>query len=297
MSNPALVIAAHSNHGIARRNDGELVDFNFPRGLTRPLPGDRAILNADATLARLVERKSEFGRGDSHGRFRALAANLDRLVIIIAPEPAPSPDILHRYLAAAHIQDMDVIIAVNKSDLVMPDQPPFSDLEDLENLGYPIRRIHCKPTIDILGLDERLGAGTSLLAGQSGVGKSTLLNALIPDLQAQTGELSRVTGKGTHTTSATTLHRLPSGGWVVDTPGVWEYSLWAMPIEELQRGFPEFNEFAGQCRFRDCHHDHEPGCAIREAAENNRLPAFRYHAWLRLLTEQKRLVRLSGTRD
>ena len=289
MSNLALVIKAHSNHGVARRDDGRLVEFHFRRSLERPLPGDRVDLDDQATLTKVHDRKNRFGRGDNRGRFRALAANLDRLVIMIAPEPAPSPDILHRYLAAAHIQSIDVMIVVNKSDLGIPDQPPFSDLASLSSLGYPICKVQCQPTVDIADLEQRLGTGISLLAGQSGVGKSTLLNALIPDLELQTGELSRVTGKGIHTTTATTLHRLPSGGWLADTPGVWEYSLWVMPVEELQRGFPEFDAFAGDCRFRNCQHSHEPGCAIRQAVETNQLPAFRYQAWLRLLSEQKRL--------
>jgi len=292
MSGPALVIKAHSNRGVARADDGRLVAFHFPRSLNRPLPGDRVELSDDAVLTHIHDRRNAFGRGDRHGRFRPLATNLDRLVVVIAPQPQPSHDLLHRYLVAADIQGLEAIIVINKIDLDLPDQPPFSELEALESMGYPVFRVRCRPEVELAGLPDAINQGTSLLAGQSGVGKSSLLNALIPDLDLQTGELSRVTGKGTHTTTAATLHHLPGGSWLVDTPGVWEYGLWSMPAEQLATGFPEFAEPASRCRFRNCRHDREPGCAVREAAEAGHLPDFRYQAWLRLLAEQQRLSQL-----
>src|SRR5699024_1853665 len=120
-----------------------------------------------------------------------------------------------------------------------------------------------------------------------GVGKSSLLNALVPDLDTQTGELSHVTGKGTHTTTTATAHRYGEHAWLIDTPGVWEYGLWKMDAETLQRGFPEFSTLA-PCRFRDCRHRSEPGCAVVAAIDSGALPAFRHEAWLRLLAEQER---------
>ena len=116
----------------------------------------------------------------------------------------------------------------------------------------------------------------SLFAGQSGVGKSSLLNALIPDLDAQTGALSRVTAKGTHTTTTATAHHYGDSAWLIDTPGVWEYGLWKMEANTLQRGFPEFSEHAARCKFRDCRHRSEPGCAVIAAVESGALPAFRH---------------------
>ncbi len=291
MADNFLVIKAHSNRGVARSDNGRLVGFHFPRSLQRPLPGDRVTLDDNDKLIRIHDRGNAFGRGDRHGRFRPLAANLDRLVVMIAPQPRPSPDLLHRYLVAAEIQKLRVVIVLNKVDLKVPDQAPFSELEALASMGYPVVRVRCRPEIELAGLTGHLEQGISLLAGQSGVGKSSLLNVLVPDLDVQTGELSRVTGKGTHTTTDATLHQLPSGGWLVDTPGVWEYGLWSMPTEELAAGFPEFAEPASRCRFRNCRHDREPGCAVREASESGQLPAFRYQAWLRLLAEQQRLSR------
>lgn len=291
MSAVGLVIQAYSNRGVAQMDNGELLSFHFPRRLIRPLPGDRIDLDEKGSLMAVEPRRNEFGRGDPRGHFKPVAANLDQALLVIAPEPAPSADLLHRYLAAALIRGIEPVIVINKSDLPRPDQPPFSELEALEQLGYRIVDCRCKPEAEIEELRTMIHSGVSLLAGQSGVGKTSLLNALVPDLEAQTGALSRATGKGTHTTTSATVYPLPGGNWLVDTPGVWEYGLWRMSTTELQRGFPEFSSVPERCRFRDCSHQHEPGCAIRTAAENGVIPDCRYQAWLRLLDEQKRLLR------
>ena len=291
MSQAGLVVRAWANRGIAQREQGKLLPFHFPRRLTRPLPGDRIVLDQQGSLLEVAKRRNEFGRGDARGRFRAAAANLDRALIVIAPQPPPSPDLVHRYIAAALIQGIEPVIVVNKSDLSAPDQPPFTELSDLETLGYEIVHTRCKPEPRIGALGELLAGSTSLLAGQSGVGKTSLLNALVPDLDERTQALSHVTGKGTHTTTTATVHALPGDGAVIDTPGVWEYSLWAMDAATLERGFPEFAEHRKACRFRDCRHDSEPGCAVRAAAEAGLIPASRHTAWLRLLAEQRRLRR------
>ncbi|TVQ42011.1 MAG: ribosome small subunit-dependent GTPase A [Wenzhouxiangella sp.] len=292
MSTSALVIESHSNRGVARLSSGEIAAFHFPRRLGRPLPGDHIELDGNGTLESIGSRVNTFGRGDAHGRFQAVAANLDRALIVIAPEPAPSPDLVHRYLAAALIQGIQPVIVINKCDLTLPDQPPFNELADLAALDVPIVHCRCQPAPELNELTELVGTGTSLLAGQSGVGKTSLLNALVPDLAQQTGALSRVTGKGTHTTTSATLHQLPTGAWLVDTPGVWEYGLWHMPCRELERGFPEFHRLQQSCRFRDCRHSSEPGCAVRAACESGHIPPGRCQAWQRLLAEQQRLQRL-----
>ncbi len=291
----ALVVEAYANRGVAVRQDGRLAPFHFPRKLVRPLPGDHIELSSDDRLLGIAPRRNEFGRGDPKGRFRPVAANLDQAVIVIAAEPAPSPDLLHRYLAAALIAGIRPIVVINKDDLPLPDQPPFNELDALDALGVVTVRTRCKPIIEIDRLETQLAGKTSLLAGQSGVGKTSLLNALIPDLDAQTGALSAVTGKGRHTTTSATLHPRPGQGAVIDSPGVWEYGLWAMPIEQLMLGFPDVQAHANDCRFRNCSHDHEPGCAVRAAVDSGKIHPGRYQAWRRLLAEQKRLGGLRGT--
>ncbi len=291
MNRPGLVVQAWANRGVARLDDDRLVPFHFPRRLIRPLPGDQVLLDGRDELTEVRPRRNEFGRGDARGRFRPAAANVDRAVIVIAPHPAPSADLIHRYLAAALIQGIEPVVVVNKSDLALPAGPPFSDFDDLASLGYRIARTRCKPEPELDELCALLTEGTSLLAGQSGGGKTSLLNALIPDLDERTGALSQVTGKGIHTTTTATVHPLSHRSAIIDTPGVWEYSLWAMDSLELERGFPEFFPHNHQCRFRNCRHNTEPGCAVRKAAENGAIPASRHAAWLRLLAEQRRLQR------
>ncbi|NKI34077.1 ribosome small subunit-dependent GTPase A [Wenzhouxiangella sp. XN79A] len=291
MSAAYRILTALGNHGLAVPDDAPdsaPIELHFRRRTGRPLAGDLVRVDDQGAVAEILPRSNTFGRGTAQGRFQPIAANLDTLLIVIAPEPAPSEDLLHRYLAAARMQGVDPVVIINKADLPIPDAPPFSDLAELDLERFLTRA--AQPA-ELGGLPERLTRGIHLLAGQSGVGKSSLANALLPALELHTGHLSRSTGKGRHTTTSAQLHPLPAGGWLVDTPGVWEYGLWAMPVDELARGFPEFDS-TGPCRFRNCHHDHEPGCAVREAAEAGRVPASRYRAWLRLLGEQQRLGRL-----
>src|SRR5690625_1306593 len=131
-----------------------------------------------------------------------------------------------------------------------------------------------------------------MYSSQTYLDKTSLLNALVPDLDLPTSELSRVTGKGRHTTTTASAYPYRDNAWLIDTPGVWEYSLWAMPLHELQRGFPEFRE-APKCRFRDCSHSSEPGCGVVAALTRGLVAKFRHQAWLRLLDEQERLARNS----
>lgn len=293
----ARILKSYGDHGWAVLEDDscapigagfEPIRIRFRRSVGRGLAGDRVLLGADDEVIEILPRRNCFGRGDNKGQYQPIAANLDTLLIVIAPEPAPSPDLLHRYVAAARIQGIQPVIIINKSDLPIPKQPPF---DQMEPLNLPIYRVQCKPTIDLNGLESPLNNGIHLLAGQSGVGKSSITNALLPDLQLQTQALSDTTGKGRHTTTSAELHALPGGGWLVDTPGVWEYGLWSMPIEQLALGFPEFDRFSDACRFRDCRHEHEPGCAVIAAVDDGLIAESRYRAWLSLLAEQERLSR------
>jgi len=291
MAAHARVVTALGNHGLAvfeaveGGRASEPFEIRFRRGVGRPLPGDRVALDRDRAVTEISPRHGLFGRG-VRGQFRAMAANLDRLSVVIAPEPAPSRTLLYRYLAAARMFGIEPSIVINKNDISIPDRPPFSELD---RLSVPIFRTRARAPALLDALPESLTGGIHLLAGQSGVGKTSLANALIPDLSAQTRMLSQTTGKGRHTTTSARLLQLPHGGWLVDTPGVWEYSLWKMTPEELARGFPELAEASRRCRFRNCLHRTEPGCEVQRAVRSDEMPEFLLAAWHALLDEQERL--------
>lgn len=282
-----LILKAHSNSGIAcETNDtreGALVPVHFRKSVGRALAGDRVRVDRAGAVAEILLRRNVFGRGAWKGAFQPIAANLDRLLIMIASEPAPTRDLLHRYLAAACILDIEPCILVNKTDLSADGLAPY--LDECHLPGIPVFNISAAAKTGLEELRALLAGKVSLLAGQSGVGKSSLANALIPDLGKQTATLSRATGKGTHSTSTCELHHLPGDGWLADSPGVWEYHLWRMEPRELEKGFPEFSALPKPCRFNDCHHKGEPGCAVEAAAEAGTLPRRRLDAWRRLLQE------------
>ena len=146
-------------------------------------------------------------------------------------------------------------------------------------------RTSCKTEPGITGLQSVLKDRTSILVGQSGVGKSSLINQLLPDMQIQTGALSTSTGKGTHTTTSTILYQFTDGGYLIDSPGVWEYGIWKLENNELAAGFIEFKPWLGQCRFNNCVHATEPDCAIKKAVADGHIRDWRYQSYLRLLEQ------------
>jgi ribosome biogenesis GTPase len=221
----------------------------------------------------LKPRRSELSRLDYGGRQKPLAANLTALVVVLAPQPAPSGYLLDQYLAASELIAVTALIVVNKIDLLtMAEQPDFiATLIRYKQIGYEIltTSIHQSQTIDHLRC--HLTGQTTILVGQSGVGKSSLIHALLPDQSIQIGQLSAATGLGKHTTSAATCYRLADTGWLIDSPGVRSFRLGAMPFTRLEQGFREFKPYQGRCRFANCQHQHEPDCAIQQAVAEGRI--------------------------
>lgn len=289
----ALIISSHGNQGLAEFADGRKVSCVYRRSVGRPVCGDQVLLGAtqgeSCPVEKILPRKNTFVRGLRTGEKQIMAANLDQVVIVIAPEPAPSRDLLDRYLVAVLSLGIKALIVANKAELLsadIADRPePFRNLDEYQRLGHKVVMTSCKDQPGISELQPELQHRISIVVGQSGVGKSSLVNALVPDLALQTQALSRSTGKGRHTTTTTLMYRLPGDGRLIDSPGVWEYGLWEMQYEELMRGYPEFDLAPGRCRFNNCRHHKEPGCAISAAADAGLIPAWRLESYRRLLVQ------------
>lgn len=293
MDSQGLILVAWGNRGLVELAGGDRIECKFRRSVGRPHCGDRvrvAAADGESGVVTAIEpRQNEFLRANTRQQRQVIAANLDQVVVVVAPAPAPSRDLVERYLVAVHSMGIRPVLVLNKMDLMatakLGGESPLLRLEQYADLGYTVLRTSCKAAPGTAGLEKELEGRTSILVGQSGVGKSSLVNAVLPDLALQTGALSSVTGKGTHTTTTTIMYTLPCGGRLIDSPGVWEYGLWQMDQRELVQGFPEFQPFSAGCRFNDCRHRDEPDCAVREAALSGAIRDWRYHSYLRLLEQ------------
>jgi len=233
----------------------------------------------------LLPRGSTLSRPDYSGHDKPLAANITRLVVVLAPQPEPTEYLVDQYLVAAEHIGVDALIALNKMDLSQgaAERAFLGRFAPYARIGYPLISVSARHDQGLDPLREALHDHVAILVGQSGVGKSSLIQALLPDLEIQVGRLSEATGLGRHTTSATTWYRLPTGGGLIDSPGVRSFRLGRLGRAELERGFRDFRPYLEHCRFADCHHDQEPGCAIKEAVargaiERARLASFHHLA-------------------
>ncbi len=243
--------------------------------------GDRVIWHEgdpQGVVVAVKPRSSELCRPDNRGRLRPVAANIDCIVIVIAPIPEPHRNLVDRYLVAAEHQGITPILVMNKSDLMDDDNRDtlLDMLTSYGALGYDCFQISAFSGEGIGLLADRLDRITSVFVGQSGVGKSSLLNTLAPGTDAAVGALSEAITKGTHTTTTARLFHLPNGGEVIDSPGIREFGLWHLDPADVVNGFVEFRPLLGSCKFRDCQHmGSEPGCAIEEALTRGELTRVR----------------------
>ena len=249
--------------------DGEEQRCHLRSNLGGVVAGDdvafRSAAEGSVVVARR-ERRTELQRPDKTGRLRTIAANIDRVLMVLAPVPEPYANLIDRYLVAAENLGAETILLLNKTDLLR-DEAQAEALYPA--LGYRVLRgvaLDAPPP----RLAELLDGHTTIIVGQSGVGKSTLVNALLPDLEERTGELSAQAGKGRHTTTTARLLPLPGGGAIIDSPGIREFGLWHLDREAVERGFREFRDRIEPCRFRDCRHEGEPGCALAAAEAEGR---------------------------
>jgi len=257
------------------------------RNEPRAVVGDVVRLEAEAGgisgIVGIEPRRSLLARRVPQGRgARPVAANLDRVFVVTATtRPAPIPQLLDRLLVVAEANAIPAAVVVNKIDL-----DPGAELERrFHSAGYPVFRTSAKLGDGIAALLSALIGSASVVTGASGVGKSSLLNAVQPGLRLRTAEISAKVQRGRQTTVAAAMMPLAAGGYIVDTPGFSDVGLWGIEARELAECFPELRPLTGHCRYADCRHVAEPGCAVRQAVEAGRIAADRYESYRALLEE------------
>ena len=285
------VVVRHGRNLTVRTPLGDELHAMFRANLGEVVCGDRVLWqqtsNDEGIVTAVQPRTTALSRPDYNGQDKAIAANITQLVVVLAVRPEPAGYLLDQYLVAAERIGVTGLICLNKMDLLHDDERTVfrARFAPYVKIGYPVIEISAKADHGLDPLLERLRGQTSILVGQSGVGKSSLINAVIPRGNVLEGQLSDATGLGRHTTSAATLYDLHSGGELIDSPGVRSFRLGSVSRAELARGYREFLPYLGRCRFHNCAHVNEPGCAVLAAAQHGDIAAARIESYQHLLAE------------
>ncbi len=290
-----LVVASHRRHFAVRLDDGESLECVLKGRLMMLACGDRvrvARMAGGGSIEEVAPRSTLFYRSDAF-KEKLIAANVTQVVGVVAPDLSVDEELVTRWIVAAEVHDCRFVLAANKSD-----KPDFdallARLAPYAALGYTVVPLSAKR--DVSPILPWLAGQRSVLIGQSGMGKSTILNAVTPSAGAKTAEISEALATGRHTTTHSTLYPLPDvlgGGWVVDSPGMKAFGLAHVAPDALEHAFPELRPLIGHCRFRDCRHDREPGCAVQAAVERGAVAPHRV-ALLHALIADSKAARVRG---
>ncbi len=280
------IVAAHGRQYLVELAGGETLRC-FPRGKKSELAcGDRVgvLRSGDAQgVIESTEPRSTLLYRSNDFKQKLIAANVTQIIIVVATEPSFSDELITRCIVAAESQDMKALIVLNKCDLSERLGASLLALTMFEKLDYPVLKISA--LADGEALRPYLSGHTSVFVGQSGMGKSTLTNALIPGANAPTREISEALDSGKHTTTHATLYRLDAQSALIDSPGLQEFGLRHLSSAAIEHGFPELRPLLGQCRFRNCRHDREPDCAVHAAVKSGAISPRRYAAFRALCAE------------
>jgi len=266
---------------------------NLRRGIESLISGDKVIwragLESMAGISGVVEavepRTSILTRPDYYDGLKPVAANVDQMIIVCSVLPDLSLNIIDRYLIASETLTISPLIVLNKIDLLNKKQREEyrSQLKIYEDIGYKVLFVSKETGDGIEHLEMELKNRINVFVGQSGVGKSSLVNAVMPEVDAEEGEVSTNSGLGQHTTTAARLYHIPTGGDLIDSPGVREFGLWHLESEQITEAFIEFVPLLGGCKFRDCKHLDDPGCIIKNAVDNGKISRERFSSYHRII--------------
>ena len=286
-----LVTAAYGRRGLLETDSGETIRYLIKGRRLRIVCGDRVEWTPDkhghdAIVAGLCPRRNTLDRlPPDRPEPEILAANLSCLVVVFAPSPETDWHLIDRYLATGELMGCRVLLVDNKNDTAAQpaDALRAEAMSDYRNIGYTCLSVSAQTGDGIDALARALQDEIAILVGQSGVGKSSLINRLVPGADIVVGELSAASDEGTHTTTASAMHILPGGGRLIDTPGVRDFVPAIATTERVQLGFPEIRARADDCRFSDCRHIREPDCAVKRAVEAGTINPRRYESYKRLM--------------
>ncbi|MCE5182253.1 MAG: ribosome small subunit-dependent GTPase A [Betaproteobacteria bacterium] len=277
------VVAAFGRHFDVETADGEIVSC-VTRGKKGGIAcGDRLQIEptgpAQGVIKSIDPRTSLLFRSDQF-KEKIIAANVSQIVVVIAASPAYYEDLINRCLIAAETASLKILIVLNKCDMEQETRTALAQLQLYRNLGYPLLTLSAKQ--DISPLRPYLSGETSVLVGQSGMGKSSIINALLPEAQAHTREISQALNSGKHTTTHARLYHLDRDSHIIDSPGLQEFGLAHVSEQNIAHAFVEFRPYLGHCRFSNCRHLVEPGCAVLEAVAAGKIDPRRLESYRNL---------------
>lgn len=284
----AAVVTTFGREMSLRRKSGEIVRARIKGRKLKPVCGDwvraQPLSNEPEWIITAIEpRNNELTRPNLRGQTEILAANIDFLCVVAAAKPAADWFVVDRYLCAAELMNVDAAVVFNKTDLAGADRQVKEALADYRSLGYAIAHCSAKTGEGIAQLAELLANRTSIIVGQSGVGKSSLINRLTGDDARRISEISSATGEGRHTTVNSSMLPLEGGGDVIDSPGVRDYAPAIRTTDQVIRGFKDIRDAGQRCRFANCRHTREPNCAVKESLAAGSIGRRRYDSYRRLL--------------
>lgn len=283
-----LVLKRFGRHAEVEDEAGKIFHCTIRPNIDSLVAGDEVVWQKTATNKGIVlsrfDRKTVLERPDNRGKIKPIASNITQIIVVIAPKPILSLPLLDSYLILAEYLKLDICIVLNKTDLACENIK--KDLNDIYfGLGYNLLFLSKFESDGIDKLKEKLQNQTNIFVGQSGVGKSSIIASILPHERIITQEISASTELGCHTTSNACFYHLPSGGALIDSPGIRDFSLNQLEIKDFSWGYREFRQFQSECKFRNCNHNNTPQCGVIAAVKDGKISITRYENFIKLTNQ------------